>query len=293
VKKYRDIAGDAGSNLLGQVSTQQERLRARMARIRFKVAVLSGNSTPTSTNAANRNAFDRRQNNSVQYWTPNLSGFQGRIAYSANEQKTQTGAAINQDPKLWSLSGTYANGPLLLTLTYEKHDQYANTATVQTDDKGWKFGAQYAFPTGTTVGAIYERLKYDGNVGATGLPKALLSSAGVALTAAQLAAMNEAKIDAYYLSVRQAFGPHTIRADYGADRGLKLDSGEVPSSKARTFAIGYSYSFSKRTDFYALYTRIKNDDNSRNDFPVNAIGIAATSNGADPTGFGVGLRHVF
>jgi len=42
VKKYRDIAGDAGSNLLGQVSTQQERLRARMAKIRFKVAVLSG-----------------------------------------------------------------------------------------------------------------------------------------------------------------------------------------------------------------------------------------------------------
>ena len=42
MKKYRDIAGDAGSNVLGQVSTQQERLRARMARIRFKVAVLSG-----------------------------------------------------------------------------------------------------------------------------------------------------------------------------------------------------------------------------------------------------------
>jgi len=42
VKKYRDIAGDAGSNVLGQVGTQQERLRARMARIRFKVAVLSG-----------------------------------------------------------------------------------------------------------------------------------------------------------------------------------------------------------------------------------------------------------
>ena len=42
MKKYRDIAGDAGSNVLGQVGTQQERLRARMARIRFKVAVLSG-----------------------------------------------------------------------------------------------------------------------------------------------------------------------------------------------------------------------------------------------------------
>jgi len=42
VKTYRDIAGDAGSNILGQVNARQERLRARMARIRYTVAVLSG-----------------------------------------------------------------------------------------------------------------------------------------------------------------------------------------------------------------------------------------------------------
>ncbi len=42
MKTYRDIAGDAGSSVLGQVRTQQERLRARMAKIRLKVAVMSG-----------------------------------------------------------------------------------------------------------------------------------------------------------------------------------------------------------------------------------------------------------
>lgn len=42
MKTYRDIAGDAGSNVLGQVKSQQERLAARMAKIRFKVAILSG-----------------------------------------------------------------------------------------------------------------------------------------------------------------------------------------------------------------------------------------------------------
>ena len=252
--------------------------------IAYYANVLSGNSTPTNTNAQVRNAFDRRQNNSVQYWTPNLSGFQGRIAYSANEQKTATGVVPAQDPKLWSLCGIYANGPLLLTLAYEKHDQYANLAAVQTDDKGVKAGAQYAFPTGTTVGVVYERLKFDGNIAATGLNKG-------GLTVAKLGAANEAKIDAYYLSVRQAFGPHTIRAEYGADRGLKVDGSDVPLTKAKTFGIGYSYSFSKRTDFYALYTQIKNDDNSRNDFSVNGIGGVA--NGADPQGFGVGLRHTF
>jgi len=42
VKRYRDIAGDGGSNILGQVAAQQARLRARMASIRATVAVVSG-----------------------------------------------------------------------------------------------------------------------------------------------------------------------------------------------------------------------------------------------------------
>ncbi len=42
MKTYRDIAGDGGSNVVGQVTAQQERLRARMAKIKSKVAVLSG-----------------------------------------------------------------------------------------------------------------------------------------------------------------------------------------------------------------------------------------------------------
>ena len=42
MKRYSDIPGDAGSDVLGQVAAQQQRLRARMAKIRVKAAVLSG-----------------------------------------------------------------------------------------------------------------------------------------------------------------------------------------------------------------------------------------------------------
>jgi ATP-binding protein involved in chromosome partitioning len=42
VKGYRDIRGDGGSNILGQVAAQQARLAARMAPIRATVAVVSG-----------------------------------------------------------------------------------------------------------------------------------------------------------------------------------------------------------------------------------------------------------
>ena len=41
-KRYRDIAGDGGSNIVGQVQAQQERLRRRLAGVRAIVAVLSG-----------------------------------------------------------------------------------------------------------------------------------------------------------------------------------------------------------------------------------------------------------
>ena len=41
-KRYKDIAGDGGSNIAGQVSEQHARLRARLAQVRAIVAVVSG-----------------------------------------------------------------------------------------------------------------------------------------------------------------------------------------------------------------------------------------------------------
>jgi len=42
VKRYKDIAGDGGSNIAGQVEAQQGRLRQRLASVRAIVAVVSG-----------------------------------------------------------------------------------------------------------------------------------------------------------------------------------------------------------------------------------------------------------
>jgi ATP-binding protein involved in chromosome partitioning len=42
MKRYRDIAGDGGSNIVGQVEAQQARLGARLRDVRAMVAVVSG-----------------------------------------------------------------------------------------------------------------------------------------------------------------------------------------------------------------------------------------------------------
>jgi len=42
MKRYKDIKGDGGSNIAGQVEAQQAKLRARLASVRHVVAILSG-----------------------------------------------------------------------------------------------------------------------------------------------------------------------------------------------------------------------------------------------------------
>ena len=42
MKKYRDIAGDGGSDIVGQVEAQQRRLRERLSAVRAVVAIVSG-----------------------------------------------------------------------------------------------------------------------------------------------------------------------------------------------------------------------------------------------------------
>ena len=54
-------------------------------------------------NAAADAAFNRRQGNSVQYWSPVVNGFSGRVAYSVNEGKTTATATVpSVSPDLWS-----------------------------------------------------------------------------------------------------------------------------------------------------------------------------------------------
>ena len=42
MKTYEDLAGDGGSNIVEQVQALGEKLRARLDRIKYKVALMSG-----------------------------------------------------------------------------------------------------------------------------------------------------------------------------------------------------------------------------------------------------------
>lgn len=286
------LNGGFGSVLLGQWDTPYKSSTSRLdpfgnTSIAAYSGILAGDSTATGANVANRSSFDRRQSNSVQYWTPNLSGFSARLGYGANEEKTNVAPAAN--PKLYSLSASYENGPIYVTGAYEKHDEYANTLAAKSNDKGWKVGGGYTFLGAHTISLVYEDLKYEGSlaqlVTTGGLPKA---------TATTTAIVNnpngEAKLKTYFVSYLGKFGPHNVLVSYGQNRKLKVAGSDIDNTDARLYNIGYGYSLSKRTEVRAWYTKIDNKDASRNTFAVNSL---AVSNGQDPRGFAVGIKHTF
>ncbi len=51
------------------------------------------------------------------------------------------------------------------------------------------------------------------------------------------------------------------------------------------------YHLSKRTELYALYTRLSNKENAAYDFTVNPSGLVTP--GHSPSGIGLGIIHAF
>jgi predicted porin len=120
-------------------------------------------------------AFNRRQGNSIQYWTPNWQGLSGRVAYSVPEGKGQATNGANISPEIFGLGLEYENGPLRLRYAYARHDDYfglaqlgatasanpsnANSLAASSKDEGHKVLAIYTIGN-TRLVAAFDRLKY-------------------------------------------------------------------------------------------------------------------------------------
>jgi predicted porin len=242
-------------------------------------------------------SFERRQGNSVQYWTPDYKGFSGRVMYSVNEGKTSDSTALTQvSPNIWGLNVAYENGPLYFGYGFERHNDYfglgaiapaaqavpvaavAGLPAASSRDTGNKFVARYGFGN-TRLGLIYEQLKYEQDDSAA--------------PATNFKSYNR---NAYALTATHEVGPGTIRALYGrAQSGsCSLVGGGACLTDglgARQYTLGYSYSLSKRTDLYGFYTQVANDPGATYQF-ANAAGIGAAA-GATSSGFALGIRHTF
>jgi predicted porin len=224
-------------------------------------------------NYNNRASFHRRQQNSVQYWTPPFGGFSARFAYGANEEKETFAVSPDANPYLWSGSAIYEQGPFFVTGGYEFHHDYGGDGF---DDDGWSAGAGFRFGA-TTLAAGYSRIVYEFTGGA------------------------ETRLSNWIVSATHTIGPHVFRGYYQQARDPKGDGPAIGGAGAggtdggaKQFVIGYGYVLSKRTELYVLYTKISNDDTASYDFGTNAIGnVVGVRPDADPQGFALGIKHTF
>lgn len=262
------LQGDFGSVLLGRWDSP------------FKVSTIAidpfGDLTLGGiTGVANdRGNFDRRQQNVVQYWSPNLSGFQARAAYATNEGKTAT---VN--PSDLSFSATYTQGPFYVGYTWERHkDQFKAYEGAIANVAGAREKGQAVFGSFTIgpvkLGAMTQFFIKDnplaGNATRKNGSTAQLYSIVYTFGKSQLLFSHQRAEDGTFLTVGTAARP--------AD------------AKSHSNNFGYQYNFTRRTFALAQYTQVKNNAQGRGNFGADALPIGADQ---DPKGLSFGIRHLF
>src|SRR3954468_13963366 len=205
-------------------------------------------------------AFDNRASNVLQYWTPTISGFMARLALTSNEGKSDAaaapGTAAGANPRLYSGSLEWTQGPFYASYAYEKHkDSIGNVVATQgIDETGHGVSAKY------TLGAWQLSGQY-GQYDRTGIEKQKSGAINLLAT----------------FGVHQAIASYRTSKDGGA-------TGSATQPECKAWALAYKYLFDRNLDFIALITQIDNNSAGLCDFGQNGVGAAAIAGGGDPHG---------
>ena len=162
-------------------------------------------------------AGTQRNDNTIMYLSPNMSGLQGGIYYTFGEQPSPVPASTAKAN--WIGAGvTYTQGPLALGLAYDTRDSSTN-ATNSRDDKWLNLAASYNFGVATVrFGYVDEQ--------ATGIDT-----------------------DAFIIGANIPLAGGVLLASYQNGENKFVAAG-VGKDKFRNFAVGYTYPLSRRTNIY-------------------------------------------
>lgn len=233
-------------------------------------------------------AFNRRQGNSIQYWSPELHGLSARLAVSMNESKTvPSPTSPSVSPTLYSGVVSYVNGPLTIRYAYERHQDFfglsqlggsagATTANGSSTDQGHLVVAHVALPTGTRLSGMAERLSYENADDTPGVVNAYARYA-------------------FHALAQQRFGSHQVWASYGlALRGTcEVAGGGACTTRglgASQLGAGYSHAIGKSFDLYAAYYQLANE---RSATYAVVGGPGAVAPGGTTRGLGIGFLYTF
>jgi predicted porin len=218
----------------------------------FDAGQLLGNGIGnTVSNAQASASFERRQTNTVAYWSPVIHGFQARIHYALNDGSTGGNGA-----HLLSVRGSYAGGPFTIMTAYETHHDYGGLGT---NDRALALYGDAAIGR-AKFGAVFTRLSYERAV--SGGDESLrvnnwtlfgnylfgFSGINVAFTHAG-SGSGSLKGLAFSPTGQVAVNPAMFvgQATSGGDTGANI------------YEVGYDYFLSKRTTVFANLMYLKNE----------------------------------
>ncbi len=263
---YVGLAGGFGTLVLGAMDNPYKLATGKldvsdssMGDYNAIIGNVSGASTP----------FDEREPDSINYWSPKMSGFQFMAAYRPDEN-----GAVKRDR--YSTSATYENGPYYASLAYESHKNEADAAgSISStapdriyDTQAWKLGFGYTFNhDNTKVNFVYEDLSQDGST-ATVIER-----------------------EAWYLALTHKIASNTFKIAYAraGDNDIGGNTG------ADWFVVGLDHALSKRTTVYALYSGTNNDSGARYGLGTGGSNgaVVNAANGRDLSTFSIGVNHRF
>jgi predicted porin len=252
---------------------------------------LCGNGVMTEGGATQ---FGRRLSNTVQYWTPTIAGFQGRIATQFSAHKAPdnvTAPNTSTDPDLWSVSLAYVTGPFSFGAAWERHEDFTAAGA---KDTAWMVGGKW---TGGpfSIGAAFEQLDYGNAVAAPG--------------------NTEFKRKNFVVNGAFRFGSGELFAGYSwtpgnDDCGITLETAAAllgsnceDATEANMLTAGYAHNLSKRTKAYVQFVQIDNNAVAGVGTTAYNLIAAPAGNAAGGTGgivagtdirwIGVGVQHAF
>lgn len=200
----------------------------------------------------------KRVSNSINYLSPNLSGFSGQVQYGFGEKPD--GIANDRLGSSAAMRLAYQSGPLNVAAAY-------GVTRGGTDATGLNYKAM-------NVGASYN----------FGMVKPMV------LFATERG-KSQQRVDLYLIGATVPLGSGELRAAYS-----QTSTKNVNDADTQRFSLGYGYNLSKRTQLYAAIAHIKNDKNAKRGFggvSSSSLTSPTIAGGDSATGYEFGIRHSF
>jgi len=308
---FLGIAGGFGALKLGKTDAPYKLSTARMDP--FSATVGDYNSIMGNTGGDNRAEFDTRLSHAMWYespkwggasfsalWAPGQNRATDNHLNAASEPDCTGGGGLGQGPcndgsfgDAFSVAGVYETGGLYAILAYELHQKAnrtgdegsgipgsANAGDVGVgDERAYKVGIQYAFPTNTIVNLIFERMERHAPLD-----------------------FNERQRNGSWLAVTQKFGDNEVNLGWahagktpGQPGGASVDGinptgvlgpGGSVDNESNMYSIGYKHHFDKRANWYAVYARQQNHAGGHYDLGASGHGVTTDCKDSPANGGG-------